>query len=313
MGGSASIEIRHTHNSFVHVTDTHFQELLSSKQAREKLFDDVANYSVLGQNEMKEGIDLLKLIGYFTNNANALYPGFHINVDALDAAFNYTIEKFRQQQSCNGTRKSPESLAKDKITKALFHSFLPTLLFFSRIWDIFSAADKVIVEDQRVFKGEFMRIKDMLNNVHSIVILGDITDEEWDREFELLDKNKDGFITFEDTCTYALAHIKKPFDYSPEDDATLLDEDDVDVGEADPFASVLPSIRVIQLAPEISAAPSSSPPAIKLLEGAAASPQKSPRANSARIPVLEGSVESKSEEVAPEEGGPMYSARIVYV
>jgi Ca2+-binding EF-hand superfamily protein len=241
MGGAASIEIRHTHASFAHVTDSHFQELLSSKRARDHLFDDIAKYPIDGKTNITPLVSLEKLAAYFTDNANSLYPGFHVNVDTLNAAFKYTVRKYKERLSQKKNKPPSKSVkqklqTEPKLSKAMVHSFLPTLLLFVRVWDIFDAADKLVVEDQRVFKGEFMRIKEKLNHVHGIAILGDTSDEAWEKEFEILDKNNDRFITFEEMCTYALDHIKKPFDYKPDEEEDLLEndfeEDDEEEGEA---------------------------------------------------------------------------------
>lgn len=236
MGGGASIEIRHTHTSFMHVTDVHFQELLSSKSAREQLFQDIAKYPVDGKTDKSQLVSLTKLVAYFTDNSNSLYPGFHVNVDTLNAAFKYTVRKFKERQSQKRNKPIPKAArlrmqADPQLSKAMVHSFLPTLLLFMRVWDIFDAADKLVVEDQRVFKGEFMRIKEKLNNVHGIVIFGETSDEHWEKEFEALDRNHDRFITFEEMCSYALDHIKRPFDYKPSDEDEILDEFDEDEEE----------------------------------------------------------------------------------
>eukprot|EP00598_Pedospumella_elongata_P003417 CAMPEP_0184978316 /NCGR_PEP_ID=MMETSP1098-20130426/8851_1 /TAXON_ID=89044 /ORGANISM="Spumella elongata, Strain CCAP 955/1" /LENGTH=312 /DNA_ID=CAMNT_0027501437 /DNA_START=47 /DNA_END=985 /DNA_ORIENTATION=+ len=312
MGGGASIEIKHTHSSFMHITDSHFQELLASKTEREKLFDDVASFQVPGHKEPKGVITLLRLAAYFTDNTKALYPGFCVNVDTLNAAFKYTIASFRQRQSFR-KGNSKRIARNDRLTKPMFHSFLPTLLLFMRVWDVFTAADKLVVEDQKVFKGEFMRIKDKLNNLHGITILGETSDEAWEKEFELLDKNKDSYITFEETCNYALAHIKRPFDYNPIDDDKSLDEDEEldDENELapEPFVEVISnSLSVTVLAPEtISESPvQMSEPLAAVSEDAPVSPRspRSPRA---------AAVDPSAVDAVAEEGEPLASARILYV
>jgi Ca2+-binding EF-hand superfamily protein len=220
----------------MHVTDEHFQELLSSKAARERLFDDIAKFPVDGKVKRGNLVTLSKLASYFTDNENSLYKGFHVNVDTLSAAFKYTIEKFRKRQSQKLGKNGKEKKKDLILTKGMVHSFLPTLLLFIRVWDVFAAADKLVVEDQKVFKIEFMRIKEKLNHVHGIVILGETSDEEWEKEFDALDRNHDRYITFEEMCNYALDHIKRPFDYNPSDEDALLEEDEGDeedsVGEA---------------------------------------------------------------------------------
>ena len=229
MGGGSSIEIHHSQNGFMHINDKHFQELLSSKTAREQLFQDIAKFHVDGKADRSTMVTLPKLAAYFTNNTNSLYPGFQVNVDTVNAAFKYTVEKFTEKQSLKkkktiNSKAKTKNIQEPKLTPAMVHSFLPTLLLFMRVWDIFDAADKLVVEDKKIFKGEFLRIKEKLNNVHGINIFGDTPKEDWDKEFDILDKNNDNYICFEEMCTYAIEHIKKPFDYNPEDDEALLNE-----------------------------------------------------------------------------------------
>jgi hypothetical protein len=245
MGGGASVEIHHNHTSFAHHNDSHFHDLLSSKLEREKLFGHIAEYKCEHHRiERKDKVSLLKLVGYFTNNTNALYPGFHVNVDILNGAFKYTIEKCKKSRKKNSMRNKGGTGTEDCLTKMMFHTFLPTLLLFIRVWDVFSAADKLVVEDQRVFKGEFMKIKEKLNNVHGICILGEVTDEEWEAEFLSLDRNKDKFITFDEMCIYAVSHIKKPFDYAPGEVTEYFsgvdeDEDESEENSSDAFVEIV--------------------------------------------------------------------------
>lgn len=303
MGGGASVEIRHTHASFMHVTDAHFQELLSSKAAREHLFQDIAKYPVDGKADRHLTVSLPKLAAYFNDNTNSLYPGFHVNVDTLSAAFKYTVQKFKERQS----QKKNKSLSKKmkakiqtdpQLTKAMVHSFLPTLLLFCRVWDVFDAADKLVVEDQKVFKGEFMKIKEKLNNVHGIVIFGEISDEDWEKEFNTLDKNNDRFITFEEMCSYALDHIKRPFDYDPsEEDALLEDNHEDDENEDEPAEPTEPTLlEVVSLGHKKSGASGDAAPAGPAIEPEAA--HASPRAGDPELADPEPQAAATTEEGA---------------
>jgi Ca2+-binding EF-hand superfamily protein len=92
------------------------------------------------------------------------------------------------------------------------------LLLFDRLWDLFDAADKNVIEDKRVFKGEFVGMYSKLHSLADIVVLGTLTKEQWEAEFALLDKNGDGFINFTEFCTYCVAHIERPFDFPTGDD-----------------------------------------------------------------------------------------------
>ncbi|KAJ1430860.1 hypothetical protein B484DRAFT_47015 [Ochromonadaceae sp. CCMP2298] len=247
MGGSASIKIQHSIESFKSINDAHFQELLSSRAAREQLFEEISNYTADKENriEVKGKISLKKLAAYFTNNENALYPGFLVNVDVLNEAFTYTIQ--RKNMKILSKAKKAKAVAARKscrkelhLTKRSFHRFLPTLLLFVRIWGVFDAADKLVVEDQKVFRGEFAKIKENLNNLHGISIFGDINAEDWDREFTKLDVNNDGYVTFYETTAYVIKNIERPFDYIPGEDESDSDEDE----ESDPNAFI--EVRAIQ-------------------------------------------------------------------
>jgi hypothetical protein len=165
---------------------------------------------------------------------------------------------------------------------------------------VFAAADKLVVEDQKVFKIEFMRIKEKLNHVHGIVILGETSDEEWEKEFDALDRNHDRYITFEEMCNYALDHIKKPFDYNPSDEDALLEddeggEDEDSVGE--PFVEVM-SHSLTKVAAE-EAAPVAAP-----TNGAAEHPPAEAQAEVAAEP----QEQAVSEEVAAAASEPVEEA-----
>jgi hypothetical protein len=67
-------------------THSILQELLSSKEEREKLFEDISKYAADKKEnriELKGKISLKRLVAYFKNNENALYPGFQVNVNIL--------------------------------------------------------------------------------------------------------------------------------------------------------------------------------------------------------------------------------------
>lgn len=306
--------MKHTHSSFKHITDSHFQELLTSKVARDKLFQDIANYQLPCSQDPKGVITLAKLGGYFTDNADALYPGFTASDDTLQAAFSYSIDSFRQRQSFR-KGKPVSSARNDRLTNAMFHSFLPTLLLFMRVWDIFAVGDKLVVEYLEVKKSDFMLTKGKLGNVHETVILGDISDEDWEKEFEQLAKDKGGSLTFEDACTHLLGHITRPFDYSYTEDGNLLDEDDEDVTDnesvaLDSFVELI-AVGVGRLAPEMPEVPRIETPGQqhKVL------PPVSPRSTTPRSPRGTSGLDISKLDIdaAAEEAEALASARIMFV
>lgn len=198
MGAGATVNIHPPH-----IADAHFKKLLGDKAARTHLFKEISEFSAgIERVKFKDRISLDRMIKYFSDNKNALYPDFHVNVDIVNEAFKFAIKK--------KTKDHKTLTLKD------FHRFLPTLFLFVKLWDIFDIADRLVVPDQCVFKGEFVKLKEKLNSIEGVQILGQLSDEEWLEEFTKLDKNNDGHIAFNEFCTYAVSHIKRPFDYAEE-------------------------------------------------------------------------------------------------
>jgi uncharacterized membrane protein len=130
------------------------------------------------------------------------------------------------------------------LTRDLFHKFLPVLLLFKRFWDLFSAIDGLVVDDQKIFRGEFLRLKNRVEQVEvqeikelqGIQILGDIPDDVWAAEFLQLDTKQNGFFTFDETIPYMMAHVKDSFSYDSEEEAEEEEEEE-EVGESEKTAA----------------------------------------------------------------------------
>jgi hypothetical protein len=84
MGGGSSIEFIHTRKSVEANTDQIFRALLASKEAREVLFNEIANHNPGKMIECRGKISLNKLVWFFTTDKTELYPGFQINVPILN-------------------------------------------------------------------------------------------------------------------------------------------------------------------------------------------------------------------------------------
>jgi hypothetical protein len=203
MGAASSVSVRQPH-----VTDARFKQLLESKEDRKKLFDEICAFQVDEHLTLKGKINLKKVVGYFTDDSHALYPGFNVNVDIVSEAFRFTLKDVQSSKKTKKKKVNTELLSLEG-----FHKFLPVLLLFDRLWDMFEVVDKIVIDDKRVFKGEFVAMYDKLHTVSDMVILSDTTKDEWAEEFSKLDKNGDGFVNFTEFCNYCVAKVQKPFDF----------------------------------------------------------------------------------------------------
>ena len=207
MGSGSSVVVQQPH-----IADAHFKQLLSSKAARNQLFEEISHFQIDDHITLKGKISLKKLVGYFDDVNHALYPGFSVNVDILSEAYKFTSKNAKSKNKKKAAQQQEQLSLKD------FHKFLPTLLLFDRLWDLFDAADKFVIEDKRVFKGEFVGMYKRLHTLGDIVVFGSLSQEEWESEFSMLDKNNDDFINFNEFCAYCVAHIERPFDFNETED-----------------------------------------------------------------------------------------------
>lgn len=206
MGATASITI---HSS--HITDKHFKELLASKEMRNELFATVCSHVVDDHITLKDKISFKKLVHFFTDKSHPLYEGMVVNVPMLTEAFKYATKGKKHEQ----------------LNKRDFHIFLPALFLFSKLYDMYDQVDRAVINDNKVFRGEFLRAKNLVASVEGVVMV-DVTDEDWEREFDKLDVHKmDGFISFSEFCHYCIKHIVKPADFVEDFEKYDSDEEDV--------------------------------------------------------------------------------------
>lgn len=192
MGGAASVTLHPPH-----MVDEKFKQLLESKKARNHLFNEIANKQDDGHITLKNKISMKKLIHFFSDESHS----FKVNLIVLAEAFKFTVKKKKHEE---------------QMTKRDFHLFIPTLFLFINLWELFEEADKLVVEDKKIFIGEFLKIRVKLGSLAGVVIENEIDEETWKLEFEKLDTSKDGFISFDEFCKYIVANVVKPADYVDE-------------------------------------------------------------------------------------------------
>ena len=100
------------------------------------------------------------------------------------------------------------------ITVKDFHAFFPTLLFLVS-WNIFEAVYGLIVQDRKILKGEFMKIRTELHKIDELTIINihDVSEEKWNDVWNEINVNGDELISFHEVCKYTLSHIHRAFNY----------------------------------------------------------------------------------------------------
>jgi len=187
--------------------------LLGNKKKMNKLFKTIATSgNKNGRIDISTGISLSELIVYFSKeNRDPALKGFSSDASVCREAFKLITGR---------------TDAKAQITKKKFRELIPTLFLFTELWKIFEIADDSI-DDKRIFKGEYMRARLRVISIESIQI-GNVTDDDWEKEFVSIDKDNSGFISFGEFCAYVVSHIVSPMNFITEDPGD--DDDDNDEG-----------------------------------------------------------------------------------
>ena len=143
---------------------------------------------------MKNKLNINQLSAFFIDPTNPDLSDFPMDVECLHSALKVCA------------KRKPH----DHLSRREFHVFLPTLFLFSKLRVIFKEMDGEVVQDNKIYKGEFIKWRKCLSSVEGIEIAVDCTDEVWANEFDTMDSiKKDGHITFDEFCKYSLKHLTK--------------------------------------------------------------------------------------------------------
>jgi hypothetical protein len=93
-----------------------------------------------------------------------------------------------------------------------FYQFMANIFMFSRLWQIFAAADDGI-EDEYISKDEFCRAKGKLESMGGVKIYREMTDAQWARGFNYIDDNKDEQIEYSEFVHFCVKFIITPEEY----------------------------------------------------------------------------------------------------
>jgi len=226
MGASASIDVSQQARN-----EQHIAELMKSAELREKLFIHIDEYLKKNNDDhisLKDKIGMKKILIYFLDPKNTLYPGFIVNREIIEEALEHVLRE--KAKKC---KRVSTNIKEKNITVKDFHAFFPILLLFVKLWNIFEAVDGLIVQDRKILKGEFMKIRTELHKIDELTIINihDVSEEKWNDVWNEINVNGDELISFHEVCKYTLSHIHRAFNYddyltisAAEEDSSLVEQ-----------------------------------------------------------------------------------------
>lgn len=207
MGGAVSI-------SAPKENQDKLKDFLKNKKVLNALFAKIAKSGqTSGKIDLKGKISLQELMTYYRDpNRHAIFKLFNPEISVCKEAFIHITKN---------------KTGGGQLTKKQFPRLIETLFLFSELWVIFDLSDSLIVDDQKIFKGEYMLAREKLSSV-SILSLPEISKEQWEAEFVLLDKDKSGYITFDELCQYVMNQIvdASSFTHAFDDEVEVVDADE---------------------------------------------------------------------------------------
>lgn len=242
MGGSVSIHSPCTpeHNEF--------KDLFQDKKAMAKLFAEIASYghedrkedvsqTAISHLDIKDKICLSEIIFFINRDANPIFAKcLTKNTAVIKEAFKFAIGP-----------KSSKNYTTYEMGKKSFRKLLPALLLFTELYNIFATADSSI-DDDKIFPNEYRKSRHTICNIPGVTVNA-VSEEDWEKEFKTIDKNKNGYITFGEFCKYSLAKIITPSFYIDEVCRKVDDELEVidTVGNQVVEAAILHTVSNVSL------------------------------------------------------------------
>ena len=200
----------------VHIHDEGRNELIrhliSNRTKMDELFEDIAGKQEcqVGRINNADQINLVEIVTYFKDNENPCFEGFGAHASIAKQALKYTE-----------THSKKKKRYKDQVSRKQFTVFLPTMFLFSHLWRIFESDLDNGIDDKRIFKHEFVAAHPRIKSFSGVDFSDNISEEVWGKEFDVIDVNKNGFISFAEFCNYCTNYIVTPKQFIQE----IMDEE----------------------------------------------------------------------------------------
>jgi len=195
-----------------------------------KLFYEIAQKTRgAGRINCKTKISVNNLLAYFKDSPDSTLKSLAKNQQIFLEAHKHVSMAQKQKKG------EKDSHFAEQVSKKQFHKLLATIYLFSHMWDIFAILDSD-VGDKRLSKTEYLTGKNQMSEIPGVEFLNDVSDEDYEKEFTALDKDGNGYISYEEFCLYTVEKIIKPEkfltgkndDNEEEDDPNLVFESAAD-------------------------------------------------------------------------------------
>jgi len=171
-------------------------------EAMDKLFYDIAGMGDNGRINCKTKISVPNLLNYFKAQPDKSLNAISNNQNVLIEAHKYTGIAMKNDSYYKG----------EQLSKKQFRLLLVTIYLFSHIWELFNILDSDI-SDKRLSEQEYLDGKETMAKCPGCEFIEEVSVEKWASEFSKLDKDKNGYITFDEFCSYTVTNIIKPETY----------------------------------------------------------------------------------------------------
>lgn len=189
--------------------------VISNEERMEELFHKIAHYghhvenirhNYLGQK--KDTLCLPELLLFIAKGQDDVFTLLKVDpLSIIKEAFYYAVHVDTTQ-----TSEKERIDLKKTMSVLVFFDFMANLFMFSRLWEIFAAADDGI-EDEFISKEEFCRAKDKLESMGGVKVYREMTDAQWARGFHYIDDSNDEQIEYSEFVQFCCKFIITPEEY----------------------------------------------------------------------------------------------------
>lgn len=190
-------------------------QIITNEDKMEILFKKIAQYGHNKENirhahlgRKNDTLCLPEILLFASKGQDAIFSFMCVDpLSILKEAFYYAVSV-----NTLNTDEIERIVMRKDMSLLTFFNFMENLFMFSRLWQIFVAADDGI-EDEFISREEFCRAKGKLESMGGVKMYRDLTDAQWAKGFSYIDDSKDEQIEFSEFIHFCVRFIITPEEY----------------------------------------------------------------------------------------------------